>query len=128
MKLDKTYIVVCKSVPFRKIVLEYLEKKGFANQSDIYDILVNLSGCFNIIVYPESKVGCNNFTGNSFTGRFPEISFEELIEKLESPDFKEVVLNKEWTAKVFKDKIVVGCQTFSPDVIKSLTEAYNSLS
>ena len=39
----------------------------------------------------------------------------------------DVCLNSEHTAEVYKDKIVVGCQTFDPSIIEKLAEAYKSL-
>lgn len=35
-----------------------------------------------------------------------------------------VKLNDEYTAEVFKDKVVVGCQTFPIDIIQKLLDAY----
>lgn len=39
------------------------------------------------------------------------------------PLFYEVELNDEYAAKVYKDKIVVGCQKFPTSVLKNLIEA-----
>lgn len=41
--------------------------------------------------------------------------------------FVEVVLNKEHTAKVYKDKVVVGCQSFPISVLEELYKAKLSL-
>jgi hypothetical protein len=40
---------------------------------------------------------------------------------------KEVVLNESYTAKVYSDKIEVGCQTFPISILDELIEARNSL-
>lgn len=39
----------------------------------------------------------------------------------------DVKLNDTYTATVSKDSIVVGCQTFSPSILKELSEAYDKL-
>ena len=40
----------------------------------------------------------------------------------------EVKLNDEYVAKVYKEKIVVGCQTFPPTILDKLYEAHESIS
>lgn len=53
-----------------------------------------------------------------------EISFAELFAlDLITPKSKFVVLNKEHKAEVFKDKIVVGCQSFPITILDELIKA-----
>lgn len=57
--------------------------------------------------------------------------------KISIPDFKKLAikhcahvllqLNEEYTAKIFKDKIVVGCQTFNINIIDELVKAKQKL-
>lgn len=49
----------------------------------------------------------------------------EIVEK--RPQKVEVCLNSEYSAEVYKDKIVVGCQTFDPSIIEKLAKAHKSL-
>jgi hypothetical protein len=46
------------------------------------------------------------------------------VELIPVPEYVEVKLNEGYTAKVYKDKMVVGCQTISPEVIDKLKEAW----
>ena len=55
------------------------------------------------------------------------ISTDDLFRMQFKPDFSEVVLNKEYTAKVYKDKIVVGCQTFPVFIIDDLVLALKEM-
>ena len=43
------------------------------------------------------------------------------------PDSLTVKLNDNYSAKVFKDKLVVGCQTFPSSILYDLVEAHKSL-
>lgn len=49
----------------------------------------------------------------------------ELVEK--APKTKTIKLNDTYTAVVHKDKVVVGCQTFSHDVVKQLANAVGEM-
>jgi hypothetical protein len=42
-------------------------------------------------------------------------------------DFVDIVLNDQYSAKVYKDKVVVGCQTFTMDKVKEILDAGNKL-
>jgi hypothetical protein len=44
-----------------------------------------------------------------------------------APNDVKIKLNDDYTATVSKDSIVVGCQTFSPDILQKLLDAHNSL-
>tara|TARA_R110000868_G_scaffold217413_1_gene467486 strand:- start:633 stop:1034 length:402 start_codon:yes stop_codon:yes gene_type:complete len=55
------------------------------------------------------------------------ISMDDLFEMQLKPDFSEVKLNSEYSAKVYKDKIVVGCQTFSVGIIDDLVLALKEI-
>lgn len=43
------------------------------------------------------------------------------------PKVKEIKLNDNYTAQVYKDKVVVGCQTFDKDVINKIIKAQSEL-
>jgi hypothetical protein len=43
------------------------------------------------------------------------------------PKVKEIKLNDNYTAQVYKDKVVVGCQTFNKDAIDKIVEAQSEL-
>lgn len=52
----------------------------------------------------------------------------ERLELDKTPEYKEVKLNSSYTAKVYKDKIEVGCQTFPVSILKELTKALKEVS
>jgi hypothetical protein len=54
------------------------------------------------------------------------IVFREDLIKL-APKSKTVKLNDSYFAEVFKDKVVVGCQTFDKDAIDKIVEAQSEL-
>lgn len=73
-----------------------------------------------------SAGGADNFTGPSCE----LVSVEEFFRRTSKPpkpEFYEVVLNSEHTAKVYKDKVVVGCQTFSTSKLNELIDAHNKV-
>lgn len=57
------------------------------------------------------------------------IPFSELekYEFYKNNKFLEVKLNGNYTAQVYADKVVVGCQEFSIDVVKKLLDAHKNL-
>lgn len=75
--------------------------------------------------------GCK--TGKHISGYYTDhppggtlIAFNEVFEQLayhDKPAFVEVKLNDEHTAKVYKDRVEVGCQSFPVDVVGKLAEA-----
>lgn len=46
-----------------------------------------------------------------------------VLEKVDKPLFYKVTLTEDYNAEVYKDKIIVGCQTIQIDKLKELTEA-----
>lgn len=46
-----------------------------------------------------------------------------VLEKVDKPLFYRVTLTEDYNAEVYKDKIIVGCQTIPTDKLKELTEA-----
>ena len=50
-----------------------------------------------------------------------------VIQVIKREQFEEVRLNDAYTAKVYKDKIVVGCSTFPPSIIEALGAAHRAL-
>jgi len=46
--------------------------------------------------------------------------FVEFLPKSQVINFKEVKLNADYTAKVYADKVEVGCQTFPSSVLHDL--------
>jgi hypothetical protein len=51
----------------------------------------------------------------------------ERLEVIVEPEYKEVDLNGSYTAKVYKDKIEVGCQTFNVSILEELIQAHKEL-
>lgn len=62
------------------------------------------------------------------SGRWRPARLSEMKKfKSYKPPHEIVELNKEYHAKVYKDKIEVGCQTFPIEILEKLQGAYDSL-
>lgn len=69
----------------------------------------------------------SNWDFEGITNGYCSLScFREDLIKL-APKSKTVKLNETYTAEVFKDKVVVGCQEFPYEVIKEIVKSHDSI-
>jgi hypothetical protein len=96
-------------------------KTGLKISSSVLDATLN-NRCIGdfCFVYSHSMISASCKADNSTIVEFSDLkNFDSYL----APKFVEVVLNKEHTAKVYKDKVVVGCQNFPISVIGDLVRA-----
>ena len=126
----KTYQIDCKNKAGLKACLEYLESLGFkhsefnnsAKTSEQY--IKQYSDYLFIKIYPKTRHYAGNY---SQIDNVEMITFEQLFQMTFAPEFKEVKLNDSHSAQVYKDKIVVGCQTFPVEIMDKLRDAWESV-
>lgn len=110
-----------------KGVLEVLEAFGYThvcqNGSSVFAISGKVDKTGKLYACTECPVASRLLT--------VEIDWPDkentIYPELPKPKFVEVKLNSDYTAKVYKDKIEVGCQTFPISVLETLNETVKSL-
>jgi hypothetical protein len=111
-----------------KATIEHLEEVTISKSNSGYYIMVKGMGDSELYLHKDGTIdkicGAANFH-DSFIGAARFVS--SLIESL-TPKSVKVKLNDNHTAEVFKDKIVVDCQTFPISVLDELYNAHESIS
>jgi len=112
-----------------KLARSYVNEKVFSERGSFFtveSVAVLFKGAipeeFNSRAVSEklqNNDSCVVVRGSGYTVPVEEVT---LVER-----FKRVQLNSEYSAKVYKDKIVLGCQTFDFSVINDIVEARNQL-
>lgn len=70
----------------------------------------------------------DDISKNGFSVVVSDVSHANPVLSVElSIEFEKVKLNDSYTAEVFKDKLVVGCQTFPISILDELVKAHKSL-
>lgn len=99
-----------KTAPSKVVSVHVTINRDSQSQSQLVNEVVEDDG---ICVFITDHIGC--------TLPVKSYHFHEYVEP--KPDFIEVKLNDSYTAKVYLDKIVVGCQTFPIDTLDKLNVA-----
>lgn len=108
-----------------KLAKSYLHKNvrpiAGGDEGIVFEILVHIKK-------PNSSGGVMDFYKEH--GYCVEVKYSKhwalpVTELQLSPEFKELKLNNSYTAKIYPDKVVVGCQEFSIETIKELAKLIN---
>lgn len=122
------YQINCPIAEIVKIVEDYLISLGL--EGGIGD-----KGYYKCICisFKENSFSANSTTKESQFGEIIDFNslfspeFVNYYKNSQIPKYVEVVLNQQYAAQVYKDKIVVGCQEFPADIGQKLVDAQKSL-
>lgn len=79
-----------------------------------------------LVVDEVLEFGVSVYLLTNENSQFPVLN-KDLVEYV-APLYKEVRINASYSAKVYKDKIEVGCQTFDIDILEDLIKASREIS
>lgn len=130
MKNKYIIVPITKNHKLIKLILNHLFNLGYVlgdrkvNQvGEITEAYPSLNFDFHNIIFHSKDNEIHISTVSNFNEK-NRITVEDIFNLPKYVlDYVEVKLNSEYTAKVFKDKIMVGCTTFNSSIIDDLVKA-----
>lgn len=118
--MEKFQVEIRNNPVLKKLFLEHAKKIGLKFNKDFDTDNVH---SFQVGLYINKSV---TYSSVSFykPDEYPILSMAEFLETV---IVKTVKLNENYTATITKDNIKVGCQDFSPNVLKEVLAVWESL-
>ena len=112
----------CPNRAFKEIVLKYLFDKGFTfwEVGNTIEKVLDSQNTRIVVYFDDKTIGSDNLNDKV-------ISFEDLVARIESPYFIEVKLNNNFTAKVYSNKVTIGCWTLDWNAVAKIWNAHSKI-
>ena len=117
IELARSY--VGKTITWQSLTFVVKEVEVFVTESS-----VNKSSCYNIEYFKKHGFGVavrGSLGSTTYTIPVTSVTFKSKAE------YVDVQLNEKYAARIYKDKVVVGCQTFPTSILETLTKAHFNL-